>query len=119
MRALTDGTREAFIRVGAHAVHGLPVDAATRCVHWHGKTDIVALALPCCGLLHPCRECHDAVADHAAERWPVDAAAELVVLCGACTSLLSIDDYREADACPRCAAPFNPGCRLHRHLYFD
>ena len=23
------------------------------------------------------------------------------------------------DACPHCGAGFNPGCRLHRHLYFD
>ena len=49
------------------------------------------------------------------------------MLCGACRRLLSIDDYvrlyqgERADlpCCPRCAAPFNPGCRKHLHLYFD
>ncbi|NYF23235.1 putative CHY-type Zn-finger protein [Sporosarcina sp. JAI121] len=22
-------------------------------------------------------------------------------------------------ACPECSAAFNPGCSLHRHLYFE
>ncbi|WBU38589.1 CHY zinc finger protein [Homoserinibacter sp. YIM 151385] len=117
-RALTDGSAEDSVRVGGHEVHGLPVDLETRCVHWHQPWDVVALALPCCERLHPCRECHDAVAGHEAQLWPPDRFDAEAILCGACGSPMSIERYLAADACPCCAAVFNPGCRLHRHRYF-
>lgn len=48
-------------------VYGLDVDEETRCVHWHGPTDIVALRMHCCRRWFPCYECHQAVADHCCE----------------------------------------------------
>ena len=115
---LTDGSADAAIAVGTARVHGLPIDTATRCVHWNGPDDVVAIGFPCCDRIYPCRECHDAVADHAAEVWPVGRRGERVILCGACTGLFSIGEYLDSEACPACGVPFNPGCRLHRHLYF-
>ena len=101
-------------------VRGLEVDAQTRCAHWHGPLDIVALKMRCCGVYYACRNCHDALADHPAEVWPRAEWANPAVLCGACGTELSIDTYLACDdACPACAAPFNPGCKLHRHLYFE
>jgi uncharacterized CHY-type Zn-finger protein len=116
--ALTDGGAESFIAVGTSRVYGLPVDAQTRCVHWSGPHDVVAIGFRCCSLIYPCRECHDAVADHAAELWPAEERDSCVILCGECTALFSIGVYLATDACPVCDASFNPGCRLHRHLYF-
>ena len=100
-------------------MRGLDLDAQTRCAHWRSPLDVVALKLACCGVYYACRDCHDALAGHAAQVWPPDAAAELAVLCGVCGGELTVAEYLACeDACPRCGAGFNPGCRRHRHLYF-
>lgn len=101
-------------------VRGLELDAQSRCAHWHSPLDIVALKMRCCGVYYACRDCHDALADHRAQVWPREARDTLAVLCGACGAELCIAAYLACDdACPACAAPFNPGCKLHRHLYFE
>ncbi len=101
------------------AVQGIDVDAQTRCRHWHGATDVVALRMKCCGMWVPCFACHATLANHAAAVWPVAERHATAVLCGACGGRLSIREYLAAPAaCPRCAAAFNPGCAKHHHLYF-
>jgi uncharacterized CHY-type Zn-finger protein len=57
-------------------------------------------------------------AGHPAQQWPVDERGERAVLCGVCTTTLTIPDYLEADSCPDCGAAFNPGSKLHTELYF-
>lgn len=101
-------------------VRGLDLDPQTRCAHWHGAFDIVALKMRCCGTYYACRDCHDALAGHPAELWPRDEQDARAVLCGACWIEMSIAAYLACDDhCPACAAPFNPGCKLHRRLYFE
>lgn len=101
-------------------VHGLHLDPQTRCAHWHSELDVVALKMRCCGRYYACRDCHDALADHAAQVWPAAEFDAPAVLCGVCSGELTIAEYLACeDRCPRCAAPFNPGCRKHRHLYFE
>ena len=100
-------------------VHGLELDAQTRCAHWRSPLDIVAIRMWCCGAYYACRQCHDALADHPAQLWPPQAWDRPAVLCGACGGELSVRAYFACGhRCPRCAAPFNPGCDAHRHLYF-
>jgi uncharacterized CHY-type Zn-finger protein len=100
-------------------VRGVGLDAQTRCAHYRGPLDIVALKLRCCRVYYACRECHDALAGHPAEVWPITERDHAAILCGACGAELTIAAYLHAgDACPRCAAPFNPGCRSHHPLYF-
>ena len=99
-------------------VLGDVVDDQTRCVHWNGPTDIVAMKFVCCDEYYPCFECH-ASAGHPAELWPRSRFGEPAVLCGVCRSELTVDEYLAASDCPRCSAPFNPGCALHYHLYFE
>jgi uncharacterized CHY-type Zn-finger protein len=118
VRALTSGARDDHVDVHGTPVHGLPVDLETRCVHWHEATDVVAIRFRCCGRFHPCSDCHEVVAGHVAEVWPADEQHERALLCGACGTTLRIDEYLATDACLACGAAFNPGCRLHRHLYF-
>jgi uncharacterized CHY-type Zn-finger protein len=100
-------------------VFGLDLDPETRCAHWHGPLDIVALKLACCEAYYACRDCHDALAGHAAKVWPRGARAH-VAMCGACGGEMTLAVYLGCeDRCPACGAAFNPGCRRHRHLYFE
>jgi uncharacterized CHY-type Zn-finger protein len=106
--------------VHGHIVRGLDVDAKTRCRHYHGVRDIIALKFRCCGCWYPCFQCHTAAADHPATVWPLAERGTRAVLCGACGYLLGIDEYLGCDSrCPACGAGFNPGCARHHHLYFE
>jgi uncharacterized CHY-type Zn-finger protein len=108
------------VKIGHTEVWGVGVDGMTRCAHYHGPVDVIALRFKCCGRFYPCRECHDEVAGHTAELWQEPEREVHAVLCGACGTTLSIADYLAcAHRCPRCGAAFNPGCALHRHLYFS
>ena len=101
-------------------VYGLDVDAWTRCRHYHGPTDVIALRFKCCGRWYPCFECHAACADHPATIWAAEEFDARAVLCGACGHLLTVAEYLQCDAvCPRCGTGFNPGCARHHHLYFE
>ncbi|RFA12384.1 hypothetical protein B7R22_16450 [Subtercola boreus] len=99
-------------------VLGATVDAQTRCIHYHSELDVIAIRFACCGDYYPCHLCHAESAGHEARVWPVARQDALAVLCGVCLAELSIADYLGVDACPHCAAAFNPGCRLHAYLYF-
>jgi uncharacterized CHY-type Zn-finger protein len=101
-------------------VHGLHLKSETRCAHWRSKLDIVAIKLKCCRLYYACKDCHDALADHAIETWPESEWDEKAVLCGACATEMSIRAYLDcANTCPSCGASFNPGCRHHHRFYFE
>lgn len=100
-------------------VRGVGLDGETRCAHWRSPRDIVAIRMKCCGVYYACKDCHDALAGHAAQVWPLAERDAKAVLCGACGGEMSVRAYLDcADACPSCGAGFNPGCRTHRHLYF-
>jgi len=101
------------------AVLGPVVDDETRCIHYRTPLDVVAIRFACCGAYYPCHLCHAETADHAAQQWPLESRGERAVLCGVCDHELTIAEYLVADACSRCRAAFNPGCRLHTHLYFE
>ncbi len=100
-------------------VHGRTIDAQTRCVHHGGPSDIIALKFKCCVNFYPCYECHDEAVTHAIERWGDADLNEHAVLCGACSRQLTVAEYLGAARCPACDAEFNPGCKLHRDIYFD
>ena len=100
-------------------VFGRAVDDRTRCVHWHSELDVVAIEFACCRRFYPCHTCHEETADHPATTWPVSASDRPAVLCGVCRTRTTIAAYVAGDdRCEHCGAAFNPGCRLHRHLYF-
>ncbi len=101
-------------------VHGRDLDPHSRCAHWHGPLDIIAIRLRCCGDYWACAACHDELAGHPPEVWPAAEWDQPAVLCGACGVELTVNAYLGCDSCcPACAAPFNPGCRRHHHLYFE
>jgi len=101
-------------------VQGVDLDPNTRCRHYHGPTDVVAIKMRCCETYFACIECHAALAGHPAEVWPRGRWQEKAVLCGVCGTELSVLEYLDSGyRCPHCAAHFNPGCRNHYHLYFE
>jgi uncharacterized CHY-type Zn-finger protein len=107
-------------RIGSVDVRGEDVDPQTRCAHYSGERDVVALKFACCETYYPCYRCHEAGANHEAAVWPVGSEGERAVLCGACESELSIREYLTGDAtCAECGAAFNPGCANHFHRYFS
>jgi uncharacterized CHY-type Zn-finger protein len=101
-------------------VRGVNLDSQTRCGHYHGPTDIIAIKMKCCGLYYACKDCHLALADHPITLWPENEWNESAILCGACGATLTILQYMQSGSrCPACQAQFNPGCRNHYHHYFQ
>src|SRR5436305_737384 len=101
-------------------VHGIDTDAQTRCAHWHSPLDIIAIKFKCCGEWYSCYECHKAIAGHDPTAWHSEEFGEGAILCGACQSQLTINEYlTSASEWPRCSAKFNPGCARHYDLYFE
>jgi uncharacterized CHY-type Zn-finger protein len=100
-------------------VYGLNLDQQTRCAHYHGPSDIIAIKMSCCGRFYACKDCHAALAGHALEPWPQSEWHEPAILCGACHMLLTISAYLNCNSrCPHCGAAFNPACSNHYHYYF-
>jgi len=101
-------------------VRGLDLDAQTRCRHYHGPTDIVAIKMRCCGLYYACKDCHAALTDHPSQVWSKRERTEKAILCGGCGAELTIEQYLQSEfQCPECHARFNPGCQNHYHDYFE
>jgi uncharacterized CHY-type Zn-finger protein len=95
------------------------LDDETRCAHWNGPTDVIAIRFKCCDRYYPCFSCHEEAETHDAARWERAEFGEPGVLCGVCHTELTIADYLAGGfTCPSCGAGFNPGCALHHHLYF-
>ncbi len=100
-------------------VYGATVDDQTRCIHYRTELDVIAIKFACCGRYYPCHLCHAEAETHGAIQWAVADQETKAVLCGVCNAELSIATYLKIDSCPECGAAFNPGCRLHSHLYFE
>jgi len=105
---------------GRPPIHGVEIDGATRCAHYHSALDIIAIKLRCCGRYYACKECHDALADHDLAPWPAESFDTHAVLCGACGAELTISEYLACGSrCPHCGAGFNLRCAAHHHFYFS
>jgi uncharacterized CHY-type Zn-finger protein len=79
---------------------GLKDYTATRCSHWHGDLDVLALQAPCCGRFYACAQCHDEVNaapwgdGHTLEPWPAETELSTqALLCGVCKNTFSIQEY--------------------------
>ncbi|HXO04582.1 MAG TPA: CHY zinc finger protein, partial [Candidatus Sulfotelmatobacter sp.] len=100
-------------------VRGVNLDAQTRCEHYHGPTDIIAIKMKCCGVYYACKDCHETLAGHPIEVWSEREWTQKAILCGACRAELTIHQYMQCESrCPTCRERFNPGCRNHYHFYF-
>jgi uncharacterized CHY-type Zn-finger protein len=108
------------VAVGDYRVHGIGLDAETRCAHYATERDVVAIRFACCDRYYPCFLCHAAVTDHDPAPIPEPAFDEPGVLCGVCGTALAVRSYLDCGhECPACGAAFNPGCAAHHDRYFD
>ncbi|MCM3744451.1 CHY zinc finger protein [Sporosarcina luteola] len=101
-------------------VSGNVIDSETRCTHYHSELDIIAIKFYCCDTYYPCYQCHEesGCGDH--KVWPTERFDKKAVLCGCCGHELTVNEYLGCNSkCPSCGAGFNPGCQLHRELYFE
>ena len=109
-----------MIEIGGETVYGDVIDGQTRCVHYNGASDIIAIKFCCCDRWYPCFECHAGSEKHEAQQWPADQFNEKVILCGACGRQLTIAEYLDCNfTCLSCSSQFNPGCANHYDLYFE
>ncbi|HZG55836.1 CHY zinc finger protein [Paenibacillus sp.] len=96
------------------------IDAQTRCKHYHGPTDVIAIKFKCCDAYYGCFFCHEEAAGHPPAKWGEADRIAKAVLCGGCGEELAIDAYLNSGyACPSCGTAFNPRCEAHYPLYFD
>lgn len=101
-------------------VRGVSLGPQTRCRHYHGPTDIIAIKMKCCATYYACKDCHITLADHPIEVWPQNEWDQKAILCGACDTELTIQQYMQSGSIgPMCNAQFNPGCKNHYHFYFQ
>ncbi|MEM1057086.1 MAG: hypothetical protein AAGI52_16310 [Bacteroidota bacterium] len=101
-------------------LRGVEVDAQTRCAHYDGLHDIIALRSAGDETFAPCHQCHEATTGQPFQPWPADRFDEPAVYCGACRETLTATEYLASpEACPRCGTAFNPGCAAHHELYFE
>lgn len=98
-------------------IHGQIIDAAGRCEHYHSAVDVIANKCATCDKYWACYQCHAEASDHAFGA--IDLLSK-AVMCGACGHEMAFDDYAgSTNSCPQCGQLFNPGCSLHRHIYFQ
>ena len=101
-------------------VAGIQSDAETRCQHYNGINDVLAIRLKCCTVYYSCRECHDELSGHTAQTWDLSERQQFALYCGRCQNTFSIDTYlNDPFKCPTCKCLFNPNCVEHHHLYFN
>ena len=107
------------MRTPVQIVNGVALDPQTRCAHYHSPLDIIAIKMACCETYYACKDCHEELADHRLQVWPVKEWDTPAILCGACREELTIGQYLQSgSSCPNCSADFNPGCEKHHHFYF-
>lgn len=101
-------------------VKGKLTDNHTRCEHYHGALDVIAIKFRCCNEYYPCYYCHHETASHEAGLWNKNEFDTPVILCGMCGAELTINEYKSCNyKCPSCQAAFNPRCYTHNHFYFE
>lgn len=101
------------------SLRGIAVDPDTRCAHYDGDRDVIAIRFACCEVYYPCFKCHRETTAHEPVRWPAGEQHVPAVLCGACGHTMTASAYLQSShACPRCDAAFNPGCAAHHDRYF-
>lgn len=106
--------------IKGQVVEGCETDEETRCAHYHKEIDRIAIKFYCCDTYFPCYECHAEKGCGHPDVWPKKKFNEKAILCGACGHELTVEEYLDCKSeCPKCTAAFNPGCNLHRHLYFQ
>lgn len=105
-------------------VKGKLVDTETRCEHWNGPNDIIALRFKCCpDYYYPCFQCHNELTTHVLQKFNLTINLDLkCIFCGHCKKELTFKEYISSSnvlRCSYCKHRFNENCKLHYHCYFE
>lgn len=73
-------------------IHGIGLDKAGRCTHYHTQLDIAALLCAKCRKYYACYSCHDELEDHSFVATTPEEAYP--VLCGNCGRKLTLQEYK-------------------------
>ena len=74
-------------------IHGIGLDKAGRCTHYHTQLDIAALLCAKCRKYYACYSCHDELEDHPFA--PTTPEEAYPVLCGNCGRKLTLQEYKK------------------------
>lgn len=96
-------------------IFGINLDKDSRCTHYHGDNDVVALKCNKCQKYYACYKCHDELESHSFVPIAIDEPSP--VLCGHCYSKLTFEEY-QLGHCITCNHTFNPNCKKHSTIYF-
>ena len=77
-------------------IHGIGLDKAGRCTHYHTQLDIAALLCAKCRKYYACYSCHDELEDHSFVATTPEEAYP--VLCGNCGRNLHFRNTKKAVA---------------------
>lgn len=95
------------------------IDSETRCQHYQLNVDRIAIKFYCCQMYFPCHLCHEQHGCGGLSVWPIEKFSQPAILCGACGEQIKIETYlHDGTRCPSCKSDFNPGCSIHRDMYF-
>lgn len=100
-------------------IFGHVIDNQTRCKHYFGEKDIIAIKFKCCNKYYPCYKCHQENETHEIEVWKKENYNEFCILCGVCKNEHSLNQYLNTNYCLYCKSDFNERCEMHYHLYFE
>ncbi|MEJ5265446.1 MAG: CHY zinc finger protein [Bacteroidales bacterium] len=107
------------IQINGITIYGISLDSNTRCKHYHGSNDVIAIRMKCCNRYYACNSCHHEMEAHDIIPWAKEDFGEKAVICGMCGHELTIDEYMHSlFRCPNCQANFNPNCSKHYPIYF-
>lgn len=95
-------------------IHGIGLDKAGRCTHYHTQLDIAAL------LCAKCRKYYRAIL--VMMNWKIihlpQQHRKKLILFYAETAAGNLHFRNTKGSCPYCHAGFNPKCSLHENIYF-
>ncbi|MES2200455.1 MAG: hypothetical protein V4489_09880 [Chlamydiota bacterium] len=101
-------------------VLGIGLNGSIGCKHYRSPLDVIAILCPCHQKYYACHLCHLEIHGRPMETRAVKDFQVKAVLCRNCHIKLSISNYLSCqNRCPHCRSSFNPGCKQHRHLYFQ
>ena len=96
-------------------IHGIGLDKAGRCTHYHTQLDIAALLCAKCRKYYACYSCHDELEDHSLLQ---QHRKKLILFyCGNCGRKLTLQEYKKG-SCLTAMQDLIQNCSLHENIYF-